>query len=74
MLNGRPLPPLRSGRERWSHDVTALLGDRNELVVMPALEGHGAEWPAGRDAHGRASFPESLGRVSLEIVSGGIIP
>jgi acrylyl-CoA reductase (NADPH) len=74
MLNGRPLPPLRAGRARWSHDVTALLGDRNELVVMPALEGHGAEWPAGRDAHGRASFPESLGRVSLEIVSGGIIP
>jgi len=56
-LNGRPLPPLRAGQARWSHDITTLLAERNELIVATAARG-----------------AESIGRVCLEIVAGGIVP
>ncbi len=68
-LNGTVLPPLRAGQARWSHEITRLLCDRNELELVPmGIEEH---HPGTNDAHGRRSFPESLGRVALEIVSGG---
>jgi len=63
-VNGTPLPPLRSGDERWSHDVTVLLEERNSLVLTPAASAHGSSGGLGRTA-----LSESLGRPALEIVS-----
>lgn len=64
-LNGVPLPPLHGGLPRWTHDVTSLLRERNELTLAnaaPAL-------PAGSVGEGRAGLPVSCGRPALEIVS-----
>ena len=64
VVNGTPLPPLRGGRPRWSHDVTSLLDYRNVLTLTATTP------PAGSGAaEGRTSLPESLGRPALEIVS-----
>jgi hypothetical protein len=64
MLNGASLPALGGDAPRWSHDVTALLRDRNELTLT-------CETPAGVDGHasGRMPLPERLGHPVLEIVS-----
>ncbi|MEI6239957.1 MAG: zinc-binding dehydrogenase [Planctomycetia bacterium] len=68
-LNGTPLPDLRSGAPRWSHDVTALLRDRNELVLADGTA-RGADTLASR----RITLPEQLGHPTLEIVSRAIHP
>ncbi|MFM8705029.1 MAG: hypothetical protein ACKOHG_14400 [Planctomycetia bacterium] len=65
-LNAVTLPPLPAGAGRWTHDVTPLLRDRNELVLamtepVPAV--------ANDAAHGRGPLPAACGRVALEIVS-----
>jgi hypothetical protein len=64
MLNGASLPALGGDESRWSHDVTALLRDRNELALT-------CETSAGVDgpASGRMPLPERLGHPVLEIVS-----
>lgn len=66
-LNGRPLPRVASGVSRWEHDVTALLDDRNELVLE-------ADGPASiaetLDAHGRTDLPATRGSLVLAIVTG----
>jgi acrylyl-CoA reductase (NADPH) len=68
-LNGVALPALRGDAPAWSHDVTALLGDRNELVLSAdALPG------AATDAPGRIELPRHLGQPALEIVSHVIDP
>lgn len=68
-LNGVPLPVLRGGVPRWSHDVTALLRDRNELVL-------GCEPPAGAGGRAppRVPLPERLGHPILEIIARVIDP
>jgi acrylyl-CoA reductase (NADPH) len=68
-LNGTPLPVLCGDMPRWSHDVTALLRDRNELALS-------ADVPPGADsgAVGRVALPEQLGHPALEIVSRVIDP
>ena len=63
-LNGVALPP--ASEARWRHDVTHLLVDRNELVVVPAVAPRANE-PA--NAHGRVSLPVEFGRVFLEILT-----
>lgn len=63
-LNGAALPPLRGGSSRWCHDVTALLRDRNEIV----LTADAAVAPDGA-VPGRVALPETLGRPALEIVA-----
>jgi hypothetical protein len=67
-LNGVQLPiPARSA-SRWSQDVTDILVDRNELVLVPAA----TTAPAIREppnAHGRLSLPATVGRVFLEILT-----
>lgn len=63
-INTVPLPPLTAGVERWSHDVTPLLRDRNDLALVLAA--------AAADVHhavqGRGPLPLAVGRVDLEIV------
>jgi hypothetical protein len=65
-LNAVPLPPLPAGTRRWTHDVTPLLRDRNELVFATT-----GLWVAGvaDAASGRGPLPAVFGRVALEIVS-----
>ena len=67
-LNGATLPPPRAGQVRWSHEITPLLRDRNELEIVADAA---MIAPGTTDAHGRQPLPESFGRISLEIVSGG---
>ena len=68
-LNGVALPALRGDTPSWSHDVTTLLGERNELVLSAeALPG------ADMGAVGRVSLPNELGRPALEIVSHVVDP
>lgn len=62
-VNGSPLPALRSGQARWSHDVTGLLEERNVLALTIAAPSAAVTSP------GRTSLPERLGRPALEIVS-----
>lgn len=67
-LNATPLPAPPSGAARWTHDVTALLGDRNELAIMPEQAcGPGAADDV--DDHGRAPLPARHGVVALQILT-----
>jgi hypothetical protein len=66
VLNTVPLPPLSADANRWEVDITALIGDRNELLVAAAVT---LPPDAGCDAHGRSPLPSAYGRVTLEIVS-----
>jgi hypothetical protein len=63
VLGGQPLPPAAAATND-RHDVTAMLRDRNELVMTPTV-------PAGLVAraarHGRCDLPPTIGRVWLEI-------
>lgn len=66
-LNGVALPGIAADASRWEHDVTALLCDRNDLLVdVPR--------PASAcgvvDAHGRVDLPATCGWVALAIVTG----
>lgn len=70
-LNGAPLPAVVPG-ERWSHDVTPLLTDRNELVLELGLP---EPWPdpTAQPARsgpivGRRPLPQVAGAVRLEIL------
>lgn len=63
-LNGVSLRPAPEGR--WSHDVTQLLADRNEIVVVPANAVASSE-PA--NAHGRVALPIEVGQIFLEILT-----
>lgn len=65
-LNGMALPIPATAGSRWSQDVTELLRDRNELVLMPATTAATREPP---NAHGRLSLPAVVGRVFLEILT-----
>ena len=69
MLNGASLPALGGDAPRWSHDVTALLRDRNELTLA-------ADQPPGAEiaAVGRVMLPEQFGHPALEIVSRVVDP
>jgi len=69
MLNGASLPALGGDAPRWSHDVTALLRDRNELTLA-------ADVPPGADSgvFGRVALPEQFGHPALEIVSRVVDP
>lgn len=62
-LGGEALPAAAAG-EPWRHDVTAVLQERNELVVSVA-----AAVPAAlvARAHGRSDLPAAIGRAWLEI-------
>ncbi|MFM8735271.1 MAG: hypothetical protein ACKOC8_08770 [Pirellulales bacterium] len=65
MLNGASLAGSDRGDGTIACDVTGLLRDRNELVVVFAAT-HAA--PARTDG-GRQPLPEGCGRITLEIVS-----
>jgi hypothetical protein len=68
LLNGAALPLPATAGSRWTHDVTELLADRNELLLVPATgEEVGARQAA--NAHGRRPLPLTLGRVFLEILT-----
>jgi hypothetical protein len=62
-LAGEPLPPVAAGTI-GRHDVTALLGERNELTLAPGVTLGTVAVVAG---HGRCELPAAIGRVSLEI-------
>jgi hypothetical protein len=61
-LNGVALSPIDAGGSQWECDVTTMLRDRNEILLLPAIE---AELQS-EDAM-RATFPESWGRISIQI-------
>lgn len=63
-LNSIPLPPIGDAAARWEHDITPLLHERNELVVRPEW----ADTSPAVDRHGRASLPETWGRLCVVIV------
>lgn len=63
-VNGAALPAATAGVE-YRANVTALLRDRNLLVLVPRQAGATAVPPPGR-----SPLPQSLGTVRLEIVSG----
>ena len=67
-LNDIALPVPASPGSRWSQDVTELLRDRNELVLMPAAT-TAAATSEPPNAHGRLSLPAPVGRVFLEILT-----
>jgi len=51
---------------RWSHDITPLLRDRNDIVVVvPATVGGDPVC----DTHGRSPLPPAIGMIALEIVT-----
>lgn len=66
-LNGVTLPVPTSPGGRWSQDVTELLRDRNELVLVPVTTAPATREPP--NAHGRLSLPATVGRVFLEILT-----
>ncbi|MEI6257056.1 MAG: hypothetical protein WCQ77_10480 [Planctomycetota bacterium] len=66
-VNDARLPPLEAGAPGWSCDITPLLLDRNELVIV--LSQKAGHW-AARDRHGRSELPVAIGIVTLEIVAG----
>jgi len=70
-VNGHGLAPVAAGSVRWTCDVTALLGDRNDLVLVTIDPGTAAAAsPAGAPA-GRMPLPAALGGVRLAIVPRG---
>jgi len=70
-LNGRELPAIAAGTARWTCDVTALLVDRNELVLAADGPSHGSIALAGGGSHGRCPLPAPFGGVGLVIVPHG---
>jgi hypothetical protein len=64
VLNGVALPSAAG--PCWQHEVTQLLADRNELVVVPAAPSSITE---AANAHGRVPLPIAIGRVFLEILT-----
>lgn len=67
-LNATPLPAPPAGATRWSHDITAILGDRNALSLAPCA-GCGDGTAEVTDAHGRAPLPAQYGIVTLQILT-----
>lgn len=67
-LNGTALPQVTVAGSRWTYDVTNLLRDRNELLLMPAAD-ELIVVGATANAHGRVSLPIIIGRVALEILT-----
>lgn len=76
VVNGVCLPPLCppphcptphvAVAARWSHDITPLLQDRNDIVVLvPAAVGGDLVC----DTQGRSSLPPAIGTIALEIVT-----
>jgi hypothetical protein len=68
MLNGAALSLNPAAGSRWTHDVTDLLQDRNEMLLVPAADEPSRGWEVA-DAPGRVSLPVVVGRVSLEILT-----
>jgi hypothetical protein len=62
-LNGLELKPIGDDAPRWECDVTALLQDRNELLLVPGVD----ERPTSA-APRHAALPPAWGRVSIEVV------
>ena len=67
-LNGAALPVSPAAGSRWTHDVTDLLQDRNEMLLVPAGGEPSRGWEPP-NAIGRVSLPVPVGRVSLEILT-----
>jgi hypothetical protein len=73
-LNGMPLPPIAAGG-RWEQDVSGLLCDRNELVVLVPADlfvGADAAAASGQAASARGLRgrpPAAIGAVVIEIVA-----
>ena len=72
VLNGFRLPPAPAGGAA-RHDVTRLLGARNELelALSEAAAGTGTAGPL--PGHGRCPLPTAVGSVTLVIESGTVI-
>ena len=74
IVNEAVLPPIAAGTDRWEHDITPLLRDRNELVVL--ITDHGGVDAALRaataeDRARRGRLSTAAGAVAIEIVPAG---
>ena len=65
-VNAVPLPSLEAGATHWTHDITSLLRERNELVISVATA---VGLDAALGSRGRSPLPSAVGTVRLEIVS-----
>lgn len=73
-VNGSPLPPIVAAADRWEHDITPLLRDRNHLALLiptaaapaPIMAAAAASVGAGG---GRGRLPVAIGGVTIEIVA-----
>ena len=67
VVNGSPLPAVVGGEDRWAHDITPLLRDRNHLILEVAA---GSVVDADeRGKRGRGRPPAAVGTVTIEIVT-----
>jgi hypothetical protein len=62
-FNGVALAPVDVRAARWACDVTAVLRDRNEILLVPEVDDDSRS-----EAQLRASLPSAWGRISIEIV------
>jgi hypothetical protein len=62
-LNGVALVPMDGQAARWACDVTAMLRDRNEILLVPEADPGAPPGPQPR-----APLPAAWGRISLEVV------
>jgi len=72
VVNETPLPDVVGGAVRWEYDITPLLRERNELVLLIGMDSDAdARMPGAPGTSGRLRLPAASGAVTIEIVAAG---